>query len=70
MKFSIVYFSAAGHTEKVVRHIAEQLGGVDRVVDLSDKTKELWWDALSMAAEFLRLLQKDLGKFLLMPHAW
>ena len=36
MKFSIVYFSAAGHTEKVVRHIAEQLGGVDRVVDLSD----------------------------------
>ena len=36
MKFSIVYFSAVGHTEKVVRYIAEQLGGMDRVVDLSD----------------------------------
>ena len=32
----MIYFSAAGHTLKVVRHIAKQMGGVDRVVDLSD----------------------------------
>ncbi len=36
MRFSIVYFSAAGHTLKVIRHIAEQMGGIDRAVDLSD----------------------------------
>ena len=36
MKISMIYFSAAGHTLKVVRHIAEQMGGVDRVVDLFD----------------------------------
>ena len=36
MKISMVYFSAAGHTLKVIRHIAEQMGGVDRLVDLSD----------------------------------
>ena len=36
MKISMVYFSVAGHTLKVIRHIAEQMGGVDRLVDLSD----------------------------------
>ena len=36
MQFSIIYFSAAGHTLKVVRHIAEQIGGIGRTVDLSD----------------------------------
>ena len=36
MRFSVVYFSAAGHTLKVIRHVAEQMGGMDRVVDLSD----------------------------------
>lgn len=36
MRFSIVYFSAAGHTLKVIRHIAEQMGSIDRAVDLSD----------------------------------
>lgn len=36
MRFSIVFFSAAGHTLKVIRHVAEQMGGVDRTVDLSD----------------------------------
>lgn len=36
MRFLIVYFSAAGHTLKVIRHIAEQMGGIDRAVDLSD----------------------------------
>lgn len=36
MQLSIIYFSAAGHTLKVVRHIAEQIGGIGRTVDLSD----------------------------------
>lgn len=36
MRFSIIYFSAAGHTLKVVRHVAEQIGGVNRAIDLSD----------------------------------
>lgn len=36
MRFSIVFFSAAGHTLKVIRHVAEQMGGMDRTVDLSD----------------------------------
>lgn len=36
MRFSVVYFSAVGHTLKVIRHVAEQMGGIDRVVDLSD----------------------------------
>lgn len=35
MRFSIVFFSAAGHTLKVIRHVAEQMGGMDRTVDLS-----------------------------------
>lgn len=36
MRFSMVVFSAAGHTMKVARHIAEQMGGIDKIVDLSD----------------------------------
>ena len=57
MRFSIVYFSAAGHTLKVIRHIAEQMGGIDRAVDLSDP----FLKQTSFAKQLLEELKPEVG---------